>query len=159
MAVHRARADLAGPASRLAGRLPRRAVEDGHAVQLVRRHVARLGRRRLPVAAGAAHAGDALQIRDMLLVVHLVEDRLVVVRHVHPDQEQRAHRYVPLASITRAPAFWLGPMNSTMLPSGSFTKTWRRPVGPEKTSRQTRPRASIFAAVASQSSVHSAKWG
>src|SRR5207247_10698063 len=84
---------------------------------------------------------------------------LEVMRHVHPDEEQRAHWCVPADSITRAPAFFDGPMNSTMLPSGSFTKTWRRPVGPEKTSRQTSPSASIVAAVASQSSVHSATWG
>ncbi len=62
-------------------------------------------------------------------------------------------------SITRAPAFVLGPMNSTMLPSGSYTKTWRSPVGPENTSRHTSPSASILAAVASQFSVQSAKCG
>src|ERR1051326_6329294 len=43
----------------------------------------------------------------------------------------------PIASIFRSPAFFDGPMNSTMLPSGSLTNTWRRPVGPEITSRFT----------------------
>src|SRR5207249_6434624 len=47
---------------------------------------------------------------------------------------ERAKVFHALVSIRRAPAFFDGPMNSTMLPSGSFTKTWRRPVGPEITS-------------------------
>src|SRR6267143_3047911 len=89
VAIHRVRADLPRPASGLAGRLPRGAVEDGGAVQLVGRHVARLGRGRLRVAARPAHAGHGLEILHVLLVVDLVEDRLVVVRHVHPDQEER----------------------------------------------------------------------
>ena len=55
-----------------------------------------------------------------------------------------------------APDF-VGPMNSTMLPSGSLTKTWRRPVGPETTSRQGNPKSEISRAVLSASSVQRAK--
>src|SRR5262249_14920881 len=160
--IHRLRSDLAGPASGLAGRLEGGALEHGGVVQLVGGEIPRLGRGRLSIATRASHTGRRPEVRHVLGVVDLVERALVIMGHVHAYEEERvrrAHRCVPADSMTRAPAFFDGPMNSTMLPSGSLTKTWRSPVGPEMTSRHTSPSFSIFAAVASQSSVHSAKCG
>jgi len=46
-----------------------------------------------------------------------------------------------------------------MLPSGSLTKTWRKPVGPEMTSRPGKPSCSRRFAVSSQSFVQTTKCG
>src|SRR5206468_12732187 len=95
--VQGVRTDLSGPPSGLARLLPRGAVQDVEPVELVRREVAWLGRRGLPIARGAADAGHPAQIRGVLAVVDLVEGGLVVVRDVHPDQEQTviAHENPP----------------------------------------------------------------
>src|SRR5262245_16738910 len=97
MAIHRVRTHVRGPAPRLASRLERRAVEDIEAIELVRRHVARLGRRRLAVPARPAHALHRAEIRHVLLVIDLVEGCLVIVPHVHPHQIEpvSCHVYPP----------------------------------------------------------------
>src|SRR5215470_10730331 len=89
MPVHRVRADLARPPARFAGLPPRGAVHDGERVELIGGKVARLGRRGLPVARGAADAGHPAQIRGVLAVINLVERRFMIVSDIHPDQEQR----------------------------------------------------------------------
>src|SRR5215510_13364743 len=95
--VHGVRADVAGPPAGFAGLLPRGAIHDGERVELVGRDVPRLRRRRLPIASGPANAGHPAKIRRVLPVVDLVERRFVVVRDIHPDQEQRvsAHENPP----------------------------------------------------------------
>ena len=42
----------------------------------------------MPVARGPRHAGDGQERGNVLVVVDVVEDRLVIVGHVHPDQVQ-----------------------------------------------------------------------
>src|SRR5438552_299230 len=94
VAVHGVRAHARRPPPRLAGGLPRRALEHVQPVELVGGEVAWLGRRGLTVAAGPAHPGHGLEVGDVLAVVDIVEGRLVIVRHVHPDQEQRVIAHV-----------------------------------------------------------------
>src|SRR2546427_12226265 len=94
MAFHVVRRDFPRPLSTLARRLPRRVVDDPRAIHLVHGEIARLGRRGLPVTAGPAHPGHCAEIGDVLSVIHIVEGRLVVVGHVHPDQIQRGSAHV-----------------------------------------------------------------
>src|SRR5262245_57870802 len=88
VAVHGLRPHHGRPLTELARRLPRLGLDHGRALHLVRGHIARLGRRGLPVPGRPPAAVHGAQVGHVLLVVDLVELRLVIVRDVHPDQIQ-----------------------------------------------------------------------